>query len=93
MDEELLKIKTMVTKWYETYRNMERHESTIRMFVDQIDSLVEMYLTDLYQSESISPKDYSEIIAYCEELIERLKKEFGLEDIVLVWDPRGVAPR
>uniref|UniRef100_A0A7C3YDA2 Uncharacterized protein n=1 Tax=Geoglobus ahangari TaxID=113653 RepID=A0A7C3YDA2_9EURY len=84
MDEQLLKIKTMITRWYETYKNLERCESTIYMFVDLINRLVEPYLTELYRTKSISSEDYLEMMAYCEELIQKLKKEFGLQDIELI---------
>ncbi|MFQ6051060.1 MAG: hypothetical protein ACE5K4_05150 [Candidatus Hydrothermarchaeota archaeon] len=92
MDEELLKIKAMITRWYETYRKMEPSETTIYMFIDAIQRVVEIYLPDLYRTKSISPEDYSELMSYCEDLLERLKKEFGLQDTTLIWDPRGVAP-
>lgn len=86
MDEQLLVIKNMVATWYESYRNMERDESVIVMFIDVINRLAETYLAELYRTKSISPEDYSEMMAYFEELVEKLKKEFGYENTVFLWD-------
>lgn len=84
MDEELLKLKVMVARWFEQYRNMEPCESTVYMFVDLINRLVEPYLTELYRTKSITPEDYSEMMAFCEGLVQSLKREFGLEDLELI---------
>ncbi len=86
MDEELLKIKNMVTTWYETYRRMEPHESNVKIFIDLICRLVDTYLAALYRTNSIKPEDYSELMLYCEELVDKLKKELGLELMDVEWD-------
>ncbi len=86
MDEQLQAIKNMVTTWYERYRNMERDESTIVMFIDVVNRLAETYLAQLYRTKSISPDDYSEMMAYLEELVAKLKKEFGYENTMFLWD-------
>jgi hypothetical protein len=86
MDEHLLQIKNMITAWYEIYRKFEPRESSIYMFMDLISKLVDTYLAELYRTNSIAPEDYLEVMAYCEELINKLKKEFGLEDSALVWN-------
>lgn len=86
MDEHLLTIKNMVTNWYEMYKGMERDESVIVMFIDVINRLAETYLAELYRTNSISPEDYSEMMAYFEELVKKLIKEFGYENTVFLWD-------
>lgn len=86
MDEHLLTIKNMVTNWYEVYKRMERDESVIVMFIDVINRLAETYLAELYRTNSISPEDYSEMMAYFEELVKKLIKEFGYENTVFLWD-------
>ncbi|MEM2925421.1 MAG: hypothetical protein QXJ68_07000 [Methanocellales archaeon] len=86
MDEELLKIKNMVTTWYETYRKMEPHESNVKMFIFMLIGVLDPYLAALYRTNSIAPEDYSELMSYCEELVEKLKKELGLELMETVWD-------
>lgn len=86
MDEQLLTIKNMVTSWYETYRNQDKNHYTMYMFADSIMRLVEPYLAELYQTNSITPEEYSEMMAYCQELMQKLRKELGLEDAELVMD-------
>jgi hypothetical protein len=86
MDEELLKLKNMVTNWYETYRKMEPHESNVKIFADLICRLVDTHLATLYRTNSIAPEDYSELMLYCEELLNKLKKELGLELMESTWD-------
>ncbi|MEM2924199.1 MAG: hypothetical protein QXJ68_00730 [Methanocellales archaeon] len=65
---------------------MERDESVIVMFIDVINRLAETYLAELYRTNSISPEDYSEMMAYFEELVKKLIKEFGYENTVFLWD-------
>ncbi|MEM2925760.1 MAG: hypothetical protein QXQ02_02890 [Halobacteria archaeon] len=86
MDEELLKIKNMVTTWYETYRKMEPHESNIKMFIFMLTGILDPYFAALHRTNSIEPEDYSELMLYCEELVEKLKKELGLELMETSWD-------
>ena len=86
MDEELQKLRAMVTRWYERYRNMEPCESTVYMFADLIHTIVEPHLAELYRTKAITPEDYSEMMAFCEELLQSLKKELGVEGLKLVME-------
>ncbi len=87
MDKDLQAIKNTIKTWYETYRDLQPYdESNVYMFIDLVSRLVDTHLGELYRTGSISPEDYSEIMAYCGELTDKLKKELGFEDTVLVWD-------